>query len=172
MIWYRRLLWSTTLLSLTLLSDSQVSISLVIHGLWWTVSRQVKAHVVLTYTNGVSPNFQWLCPATDYEWHCWHVPVNKIWRRTESTPRSGWWGSHMAGIYRDWSTREINNTVPSVLWRCWLGGRKGIRPAKNWVVGCWRGYLSGARCRLAYGPAEGSAIFCPVEDKTLTQLIN
>ena len=25
--------------------------------------------------------------------------------------------------------------VPSVLWRCWLGGRKGIRPVKNWVVG-------------------------------------
>ena len=24
----------------------------------------------------------------------------------------------------------------SVLWRCWLGGRKGIRPVKNWVVGC------------------------------------
>jgi len=29
--------------------------------------------------------------------------------------------------------------MPSVLWRCWLGGRKGIRPVKNWVVGCWRG---------------------------------
>jgi len=25
--------------------------------------------------------------------------------------------------------------------RCWLGGRKGIRPVKNWVVGCWHGYL-------------------------------
>ena len=25
--------------------------------------------------------------------------------------------------------------VPSVLWRCWLGGRKGIRPVKNWAVG-------------------------------------
>ena len=24
----------------------------------------------------------------------------------------------------------------SVLWRYWLGGRKGIRPVKNWVVGC------------------------------------
>ena len=35
--------------------------------------------------------------------------------------------------------------MPSVFWRCWLGGRKGIRPVKNWVVGCWRGYLSGAR---------------------------
>ena len=30
---------------------------------------------------------------------------------------------------------------------CWLGGRKGIRPVKTWVVGCWHGYLSGARCR-------------------------
>jgi len=26
-------------------------------------------------------------------------------------------------------------------WRCWLGGRKGNQPVKNWVVGCWRGYL-------------------------------
>ena len=23
----------------------------------------------------------------------------------------------------------------SVFWRCWLGGRKGIRPVKKWVVG-------------------------------------
>ena len=46
----------------------------------------------------------------------------------------------------DWN----RSVVPSVLWRCWLGGRKGNRPVKNWVVRCWRGYLSGARCRLAY----------------------
>ena len=50
--------------------------------------------------------------------------------------------------------------VPSVLWRCWLGGRKGIRPVKNWVVGCWHGYLSGARFRLAYGPADATATHC------------
>ena len=48
----------------------------------------------------------------------------------------------------------------SVLWRCWLGGSKGIRPVKNWVVGCWHGYLSGARCRLAYGPADATATHC------------
>jgi len=41
-----------------------------------------------------------------------------------------------------------------------VGGRKGIRPVKNWVVGCWRGYLSGARCRLAYGPADASTTHC------------
>ena len=27
--------------------------------------------------------------------------------------------------------------LPSVLWHCWLGGRKGIRPVKNRVVGFW-----------------------------------
>jgi len=38
-----------------------------------------------------------------------------------------------------------------------LGGRKGIRPVKNRVVGYWHGYLSGTRCRLAYGPADATA---------------
>jgi len=41
-----------------------------------------------------------------------------------------------------------------------LGGRKGTRPVKNksgGVLDCWRGYLSGARCRLAYGPAHATA---------------
>ena len=40
--------------------------------------------------------------------------------------------------------------IPSVLWRCWLGGRKGIRPVKNWVLGCWRGCLEqGADLHMA-----------------------
>jgi len=40
--------------------------------------------------------------------------------------------------------------MPSVLWRCWLGDRKGIWPVKNWVVGCWRGYLGwGADLHIA-----------------------
>jgi len=40
-----------------------------------------------------------------------------------------------------------------------LVGRQEGHPAckKNWVVGCWRGYLSGERCRLAYGPADATA---------------
>ena len=50
--------------------------------------------------------------------------------------------------------------VPSVLWRCWLDGKKGNRPVKNWVVGYWHGYLNGARCRLAYGPANATATHC------------
>ena len=56
--------------------------------------------------------------------------------------------------------RHCLSQLPSVLWRCLLGGRKGIRPVKNWAVGCWHGYLSGARCRLAYGPADATASHC------------
>ena len=47
-----------------------------------------------------------------------------------------------------WIWLLVGSLLPSVLWCCWLGGRKGIWPVKNWVVGCWRGYLSGARCIL------------------------
>ena len=47
-----------------------------------------------------------------------------------------------------------------MLWRYWLGSRKGIRPVKNWVVGYWRGYLPAARYRLAFGPADATAAHC------------
>ena len=109
----RRLLWSTTLLLPTLLSDSQVSISLVIHGLWWTVSGQVKAHVVPTCTNGVSPNHLLVTVASDRPWttSSTRAQINKIWRWTESSPRSGRWRCHMTGMYSDCSTREIINTI-------------------------------------------------------------
>ena len=43
------------------------------------------------------------------------------------------------------------SAVPSVLWH--LAGRQ---PVKNWVVRCWHDYLSGARCRLACGPANAN----------------
>ena len=42
-----------------------------------------------------------------------------------------------------------------VLWQ------KGDPTCKeNRVVGCWCGCLSGARCRLAYGPADATATHC------------
>ena len=41
-----------------------------------------------------------------------------------------------------------------------VGRQEGIRPVKNRVVGCWCGCLSGARCRLAYGPADATATHC------------
>jgi len=46
----------------------------------------------------------------------------------------------------------------SVLLHCWLGIRKSIRPVKNWLTRCWRGYVSGARHKwFAYGLANATA---------------
>jgi len=65
-----------------------------------------------------------------------------------------------------WKTQEFfillfgHPDVPSVLWCCWLSGRKGIRPVKTewWGTPYWHGYLSGARCKwFAYGPADATA---------------
>ena len=41
-----------------------------------------------------------------------------------------------------------------------VGQQEGHPACKNWVVGCCGGYLSGARCRLAYGPADATATHC------------
>ena len=41
-----------------------------------------------------------------------------------------------------------------------VGQQEGHPACKNWVVWCWRGYLSGARCRLAYGPADATVTHC------------
>ena len=44
--------------------------------------------------------------------------------------------------------------LPSVLWRCWLGGRKGIWPVKNWqVVGCWRGLYVWSKVQTCIWPS-------------------
>ena len=41
-----------------------------------------------------------------------------------------------------------------------VGWQEGHPACKNWVVGCWHGYLSGTRCRLAHGPADATATHC------------
>ena len=41
-----------------------------------------------------------------------------------------------------------------------VGWQEGRPACKNRVVGCWRGYLSGERCRLAYGPDDATATHC------------
>ena len=51
---------------------------------------------------------------------------------------------------------RLNNSALMLL----VGWQEGHPACKNWVVGCWRGYLSEARCRLAYGPADATATHC------------
>ena len=41
-----------------------------------------------------------------------------------------------------------------------VGRQEGHAACKKLSGGCWRGYLSGARCRLAYGPADDTANHC------------
>jgi len=43
--------------------------------------------------------------------------------------------------------------LPSVLWHSWLGDRKGIRPVKNWVVGCWHGHLVWSKVQTSIWPS-------------------
>jgi len=41
-----------------------------------------------------------------------------------------------------------------------VGRQEGHPACKKRVVGCWHGYLSGARCRFAYGSADATGTHC------------
>ena len=41
-----------------------------------------------------------------------------------------------------------------------VGRQEGHPACKKRVVGCWHDCLSGARCRLAYGPADATVTHC------------
>ena len=48
--------------------------------------------------------------------------------------------------------------MPSVLWCCWFGGRKGIQPVKTEWWGTGKVIISAPRCKwFAYGPADATA---------------
>jgi len=113
---------------------------------WWTEARCVwtvclrLVLISITYIQilaqmGSRPiTFLWSWQVTENEPHCQHVPINTIWRRTESTPRSSWWRrSHTAEIYSDCSSRERNNT-----WQQW----------HTMLPLTWRQYWTCCRCRL------------------------
>ena len=82
---------------------------------------------------------------------CWRQVANldqQCYLRTVRHP-SPYWKNKWPGLYLLWLNLKHSKLpkLPSVLWHCCLGGRKGIRPVKNWVMRYWRGYLSGARCK-------------------------
>jgi len=48
---------------------------------------------------------------------------------------------------------DVDTLLSSVFWYWWLSG-----PLTNWVIRCWCGYLSGAKCKwFAYDPANATA---------------
>ena len=78
------------------------------------------------------------------------------WKIANSTLKKWWWQSPpLSKVVVTSHRRHIQSCTYAS-----LVGRKGIRPVKIWVMGCWHSYLSRARCRLAYGPADATATHC------------
>jgi len=134
---HRILYLSKTIMEMSSHSDYFNCLQFCITGLFLVTFVWTQSLKRIIWTTGDSIFTDWM--------HCYHT-TNKV--QVSTNQRT----SILQPLYR--------STLPSVLWCCGLGGRKGIRPVKNWVVGCWRGYLSGTRCRLAYGPADATATHC------------
>jgi len=64
----------------------------------------------------------------------------------------------MAGILSfNWFSNTLDNVNAFSALTLLVGQQEGHPACKKRVVGCWRGYLAGARCRLACGPADATA---------------
>jgi len=60
--------------------------------------------------------------------------------------------------FRDIEQKTLKKTLYAFSALTLLVGRQEGHPAcKKLSGGCWRGYLSGAMCILAYGPADATA---------------
>jgi len=58
------------------------------------------------------------------------VLFGTFWLWHSATELLATFGSRIHCAVSDLSVSDLSDL--SVLWRCWLGGRKGIRPVKNW----------------------------------------
>ena len=80
-----------------------------------------------------------------------HLPRGRFSLTTSTVVSHRKIAQHCASV--EYSTKLVYS-LPSVVWHC----RKSSRPVRNWVLGCWRGYLFAARCKwFAYGPASTTA---------------
>jgi len=109
----------------------------------------------------------------------WSGPV-RVLVPSYRSPRHWYWNITILKLSRVWQCKQFSKSIG--IWRIYgqdysvlffthcvvfifafsaltlLVGRQEGHPAcKKWVVGCWLGYLPGARCRLAYGQADATA---------------
>ena len=125
----------------------------------YTTASQPTAYGLATMVGGI---MQSLCIAVIPSWPSggYENATRKIWSRSAKT---------------EIMHKERKKNTQRDFWLCslllcllciqrfdavGLFGWKGIRPVKPKWWGCWHGYLSGARCRLAYGPADATATHC------------
>ena len=121
-----RLLWSTVILYATLLSDSLAATCYATPGHCWTVSAQVKAHIVLKCINGVLPHLHSVIAESNRPESTLSTCVRSLnwmatcWASTKQMrmPSAGWrWRRRR----HSWNEMKVNNTCSA---RCGTYSRR------------------------------------------------
>jgi len=97
-------------------------------------------------------------PVTDSQWQRPYTPCRRCSRMLMRS-------RHLTNFELQTSQPTLNTHLeayglPSVLLMLLVGQQERHPACKHWVEGWWRGYLSGATCRIAYGPADATATHC------------
>ena len=105
-------------------------------------------------TNGISkskqcPNFLFLCIII---YRYWCQMADETWQPSLQEPLMVKDKDGRPQVSLGWASLCMWYFLLSVLWHCWLGDRKGIRPVKHWVLVCqwWQFDWSFARLTAAF----------------------
>jgi len=98
-----------------------------------------------------------------------HVSITRFHAQGSPNKRPGEWHIFTTTVVR-WTRKSVrfwSVMNQEMTWGVFsaltlsVGWHEGHLVCKiAWVVWCWSGYLSGARCRLAYGPADATTSWC------------
>ena len=79
--------------------------------------------------------------------------------------------AHQYSTLKGWNIKIYYKIFfPSVLWRCWLGDRKGIWPVKKQVLICWWWWFDWSFARLIAPVVTTTSIILSFNKHQLTQV--
>ena len=78
-------------------------------------------------------------------------------------------GAYPHRVQEFFTTAVWGQFFPSVLWHCWLGDRKGIRPVRSWMLVCWWWWFDWSFARLIAPVVTTTSIILCFTKHRLTQ---
>jgi len=105
----------------------------------------------------------------------WRLPTSS--QTSTSWWQSGRWQQILSQFSSDFLAMLLKMSFSFSALTLLVGRQEGHAACKNSVVGCWRGYLSGARCRLDTTATHCLLLqwnpdwFCPSGTSSLTRVV-
>jgi len=113
-------------------------------------------HTTVTIWTSITSSVWWKCPKT-VKCRVWMTLQKHHYLKDTDLLTQAWSMGVLEG-HHNFYTHECMHAFSALM--LLVGRQEGHPACEKLSGGCWHGYLSGAMCRLAYGPADATATHC------------